>query len=176
MQRAAAGDERAFRLLVERWQQPVFAFLARMTGSREEALDLSQEVFVRVYREKERYRPAGHFAGWLFRIAGNLARSSFRRRRVLRWVHFDAKAHDRGAAHTPADREHERDQLRARVDQAIARLPERQRQALLLRRYEEMSHEEIARALKTSAPAVESLLQRAMTGLRRDLGPWVRGS
>jgi RNA polymerase sigma-70 factor (ECF subfamily) len=171
MRRVVEDDEDAFRQLVERWQQPVFAFLARMVASREDALDLSQEVFARVHRERSRYRGEDRFRSWIFRIAGNLARSWLRRRRILHWIRFDAGAHDRAAMAAPADQMREQEQLGTRVRGAIAGLPERQRQALLLRRYEELSCEEIAQTLGTSASAVESLLQRAMASLRRDLGP-----
>ena len=78
MARGGQGDEEAFRLLVTRWERPVFAFLERMLGSREEAQDLGQETFVRVFQQARRYRAAGRFRSWLFRIAGNLARSRLR--------------------------------------------------------------------------------------------------
>jgi RNA polymerase sigma-70 factor (ECF subfamily) len=169
MVRAAHGDEEAFRLLVERWQQPVYAFLERMMGSREEALDLSQETFLRVYAQAQRYHPLGQFRSWLFRIAGNLARSGLRRRRIVRWVRFEPLLHDRPAAAAPPESRIEREERRADVRHALSALPERQRQAVLLRHYSEMSHREIAQAMGTTVPAVESLLQRAMVTLRGEL-------
>jgi RNA polymerase sigma-70 factor (ECF subfamily) len=170
MARVAQGDETSFRTLVEAWQRPVFAFLQRMTGSREEADDLGQEVFLRVFRDARRYKPEGHFRAWLFRIAGNLARSHLRRRRILRWVRFDAARHERPAPQPGPAGEHEARARQEAVRVAIARLPARQRQALLMRRYEEMSYREIARSMGITVPAVESLLQRALRTLRETLG------
>lgn len=169
MARAARGDEEAFRLLVERWERPIFAFLLRMVGSREEALDLGQETFIRVHAQAARYRPSGQFRSWLFRIAGNLARSWLRRSRILSWMRFDPRRHDRCLADDPADHRLEREETRRAVRQAIFRLPDRQRQAILLRQYEGLNYKEIAAVLGATVPAVESLLQRAMVALRKDL-------
>jgi RNA polymerase sigma-70 factor (ECF subfamily) len=169
MVRAAQGEEAAFRLLVERWEGPVFGFLERMMRSREEALDLSQETFLRVYAQAKRYRPEGRFHSWLFRIAGNLARSALRHRRVLRWLRFDPALHDRAGPEDPVDRRRERAEARRTVRDALARLPDRQRQVVLLRRYQGLSYSEIAEAMGTTVHAVESLLQRAIASLRRDL-------
>lgn len=169
MRRAAAGDREAFRLLVERWEQPVYAFLCRMLGSPEEALDLRQETFLRVHQQAGRYRAQGQFRSWLFRIAGNLARSALRRRRILKWLRLDPQEHDRPADQEPADRALERQELQAAVRAAIAELPARQREALVLRRYQELSQREIAAALGTTEEGVESLLGRAMSRLRRTL-------
>jgi len=169
MARVAQGDEEAFRLLVLRWEQPVFRFLERMIGSEEEARDLSQETFLRVFSQARRYRAAGRFRSWLFRIAGNLARSRLRRNSVVRWVRFDPILHDPASEGDGPDRRLERKETAERVRRALARLPHRQRQALLLRRYEEMSYREIAGAMGLTQAAVESLLQRAMERLKKDL-------
>jgi len=83
MTRIATGEEAAFRLLVERWETRVHAFLWRMTGSREDAEDLAQDTFVKVYANARRYQPTGRFQSWLFRIAGNLVRSWARRRKIV---------------------------------------------------------------------------------------------
>jgi RNA polymerase sigma-70 factor, ECF subfamily len=167
--RGADGDEEAFRVLVDRWEQPVFAFLNRMLGSAEEAQDLTQETFLRVVRGAGKYRASGQFRSWLFRIAGNQARSRLRRRKIVRWVSFDAGVHD-----VPHERHAEHDleaaDTRDAVRAALSRLPERQRRAVLLRQYQEMSYREIAEQLGTTVSAVESLLHRAMAALRDDLG------
>jgi RNA polymerase sigma-70 factor (ECF subfamily) len=169
MRSTAEGDEGAFRLLVERWEQPIFRFLDRMLASREEAEDACQETFLRVYQQAKRYRPEGQFRSWLFRIAGNLARSKLRRDRVLRWVHLEPGLHDRPDPRAGPDRALEREENRRAVREALAKLPARQREAVLLQRYEEMSYREIAAAMDVSVPAVESLLQRATVSLRRTL-------
>jgi RNA polymerase sigma-70 factor (ECF subfamily) len=169
MVRVAQGDEEAFRLLVLRWEQPVFRFFERMSGSEEEARDLTQETLLRVYAGARRYRAAGRFRSWLFRIAGNLARSRQRRNSVIRWIRFDPALHDEASGGEGADRRLEREETASEVRRALARLPHRQRQALLLRRYEEMGYREIAETMGLTQAAVESLLQRAMANLKRDL-------
>ena len=101
MIRGAEGDDVAFELLVGRWEKRVFGFLSHMLGSREEAQDAAQEAFLKMCLHAKSYRPAGQFRSWLFRIAGNLARSRLRRRRILGWVRFDPVAHESPA---PGDR------------------------------------------------------------------------
>ena len=170
MIRAAGGDREALRILVERWERPIYAFMLRMVTDPEEAQDLCQEVFVRLYGQIGRYRPAGLFRSWIFRIAGNQARSHLRRQMIVNWVRFHPGLHDRPTRQRGADRRLEDREIRARVRAALKKLPMRQRQAILLRRYEEMTYQEIAAAMDTTVAAVESLLQRAMRALRLDLG------
>ncbi len=140
-----------------------------MLGSREDARDLTQETFWRIYQQSVRYQARGQFRSWLFRIAGNLARSALRRRRIVRWISFDVRHHDRPAGRADPLARIEREDQRGRVRRALAKLPDRQRQAVLLLRYEGMSYEEIGRAMDATVPAVESLLQRAMHALRAAL-------
>jgi len=163
------GDENALRILVERWERPVFAFLVRMLGSPEEAEDLCQDTFVNLIKAAGRYQPEGRFQSWLFRIAGNQARSRLRRRKILRWLpltnEYDTTATpEPDALDTLAGREEQHI-----VQDAIAGLPERQRQALVLKQYHELSYQEIAEAMGASVPSVQMLLHRAMTALKKDL-------
>ncbi|MFQ5600489.1 MAG: RNA polymerase sigma factor [Candidatus Krumholzibacteriia bacterium] len=172
----AQGEARALRVLVERWSPRVLAFLARALGSRSDAEDLAQETFLRLYRAAPRYRAEGRFSAWLFRIAGNLARQEIRKRKVRGFFlggrqpdeqelldslpaprHFDAA----GPLHDA--------ETRAALSRAIARLPERQRLAVLLRYFEEMRVRDIAEVLGTSVHAAESLLARGTRRLRREL-------
>jgi RNA polymerase sigma-70 factor (ECF subfamily) len=169
MQRTAAGDEMAFQVLVARWEQPVVAFLTHMLGSPDDARDLAQDTFLKVYDHADRYRAGGKFRSWLLRIAGNKARSALRRRKVLRWVTFDPERHERAAGGDDPAQSLEREERVTRVRRAIAALPERQRQAVVLQRFQGLSYQEIADVLETTVPAVESLLQRAAAALRRDL-------
>ena len=166
MERIAGDDDEAARLLVERWQRPVFAFLERMLGSREDAQDLAQEVFLRACTSAKSYRGEGRFRSWLFRITGNLARSALRRRKILSWVRFEPGLHDAMAPGSAPDSEIEKEERRRIVQRALDRLPGRQREALLLQRFEGMSYREIAITMNITAAAVESLLQRAMSALR----------
>jgi RNA polymerase sigma-70 factor (ECF subfamily) len=165
----AAGEEATFRLLVDRWERDVLAFLIHMTGSRDDAEDLAQETFVRVFRQAGRYRPEGKFRSWLLRIAGNLARSRHRRRRLLKWLPLDTERHDVASATPGADHDLEAEQMAQIVRAAVARLPERQRQALVLHRFQGLRYTEVAAAMDTSLAGVESLIQRALAGLRTDL-------
>ncbi len=169
MARTAEGDEGAFRQLVERWERPVHSFVARMLNSDEEAMDLCQEAFLRAFREAPRYRASGRFRSWFFRIAGNLARTRLRRRKIIRWLRFDQSAHELPSPSPGPEASRDREETRRLVRSSLERLPVRQRQAIVMRRYHEMSYQEIAGAMQTTVPAVESLIQRGMASLRRDL-------
>jgi RNA polymerase sigma-70 factor, ECF subfamily len=169
MARGAQGDDEAFGILVTRWERRVFAFLEIMVGSREEAQDIAQEAFLRMCRHAKEYRPSGQFRSWLFRIAGNLARSRLRRRRILPWIRFDPLVHNRPAPSKGPDMIREKEEERIAVRRALGRLPDRQRQAVVLRQYEDLSYREIAETMGTTVPAVETLLFRAMTALRKEL-------
>ena len=169
MARAAAGDKDAIRVLVERWERPIFSFMESMLGSPEEAQDVTQETFLRLCQHASRYRAAGRFKSWLFRIAGNLARNKLRRRKIIRWVSLEPLRHDRRFTGEGPDEVLERKEASEVVRSALSRLPERQRQAILLRHYEGMSQTEIADAMNTTVSAVETLLYRAMQGLKTQL-------
>lgn len=169
MARIANGDEEAFRLLVDRWQNPVRNFIWRMTGSEEDARDLCQESFVKVFKEASRYRSENMFKSWLFRIAGNSARSLLRRRRIIGWVQFDSRKHDRPAEAAGPAENLERSETRSAVRAAVMKLPVRQREAVLLSRFHEMSRKDVAAAMGATTAAVESLLQRAAGTLRQEL-------
>jgi len=169
MAAVARGEEAAFGLLVHRWEHQVRAFLSAMLGNREEAEDLTQDTFVKVFAEAGRYRPAGMFRSWLMRIAGNLARSRLRRRRIIGWLPFEPGRHDRPAGARDPQRELEDDQTARAVREALAALPERQRQALVLQRFQGMKYREIASAMDTTLAGVESLIQRGLAGLRETL-------
>jgi RNA polymerase sigma-70 factor, ECF subfamily len=166
MVRVRRGEEAAFRLLVERWERQVFAFLWRMTGNEDDARELTQDVFVKVHANASKYEPRGLFKSWLFRIAGNLSRSFARRRKLVDWISFDSFRHDRQQDVPGPDAGLEAEETRDMVRAAVDALPERQRQALVLKRFHEMSQREIASAMEISEGAVESLLVRAMTALR----------
>jgi len=145
-----------------------------MLGAPDEAQDLAQDTFLKVYDQARRYRPDGRFRSWLLRIAGNNARSALRRRKILRWVNFDLASHDRASPGDDPVRRLERREDQQRVRAAVAALPERQRQAVVLQRFQDCRYAEIAEIMGTSVPAVESLLQRATVALKaalsRDLG------
>ena len=169
MELGASGDDLAFRELVERWEGPIYAFLSRMLDSREEAQDLCQETFLRMVRSAGGYRPTGQFRGWLFRIAANLARSRMRRGKILRWLPFQPGLHDPPTREPDAQQAMENAELRSELRAAIMRLPERQREAIVLKQFHELRYLEIAQVMGTTTDSVQMLLHRAMTALRRDL-------
>ena len=169
MERIKDGEEAAFRLLVDRWEREVTAFLIHMLGSPEEAEDAVQDTFVKVFRQAGRYRPEGRFKSWLFRIAGNMARSRLRRRKIIGWLSFDPARHDAASSNPGPDGDLEASEATRAVRAAVAGLPERQRQALVLHRFQGMRYKDVAEAMQTTLPGVESLIQRALAGLRREL-------
>ncbi len=169
MIRTAEGEEAAFRFLVQRWEKGVLAFLIHMLGSVEEAEDLVQDTFIQVFNKAAKYEAQGLFKSWLFRIAGNLARSRLRRRKVLRWVQFDTTEHDTPGADEGALAHLEKEEAKTKVRSAVATLPARQREALVLHRFQGLKYKEVAAAMDTTVPGVESLIQRAMAALKVEL-------
>lgn len=175
MLRVREGDETSFALLLQRHRGPVVHFLYRMVQNQPVSEELAQEVFLRVYRSRERYEPTAKFTTWLFRIATHLA---------LNWIR-DGKNEKRqesldedlleGVERQVADRQRTIEQellyevkLRE-VRQAIEALPEKQRAAVLMHKYQELEYTQIARALACSESAVKSLLFRAYETLRARL-------
>jgi RNA polymerase sigma-70 factor, ECF subfamily len=176
-----AGDDSSFEFLLQKYRSPLVNFLGRMVRDRAQAEDLAQEVFLRVYRARKQYTPSAKFTTWLFRIATNLALNSVRDSRYQKMsVSLDAPAHDEDSApmELPASEmridEHmmERDRNEF-IRRAIWSLPEKQRAAVLLHKYEEMDYEEIAKILECSESALKSLLFRAYESLRLQLAPLV---
>ena len=176
-----AGDEASFDLLLHRYRSPLVNFLYRMVRDRATAEDLAQEVFLRVYRARKQYTPSAKFTTWLFRIATNLALNSIRdnRHRQLE-TSIDAPADDEGSAprELPSREmridEHMMDRDRCDfIRRAISALPEKQRVAVLLHKYEEMDYDEIAKILECSESALKSLLFRAYETLRMQLAPLI---
>jgi RNA polymerase sigma-70 factor (ECF subfamily) len=178
-----AGDDSSFELLLRKYRTPLVNFLYRMVRNSATAEDLAQEVFLRVYRARKDYAPSAKFTTWMFRIATNLALNA---RRDGRYQQLevsidqpaDAQENTQTAFEVP-DRqpgiEHElmaRDRA-ALIRRAVESLPEKQRAAVLLHKYQEMDYDEIARILQCSESALKSLLFRAYETLRIELAPLV---
>ena len=177
MQLVSAGDEKAFEELVERHQRLVVGTVARMLGNNSEVEDIAQQVFIRVWRSAKRYVPRAKFTTWLLKITRNLVFNELRRR--SRHAHSPLQTEEdvelplkdeRAVAPNASLLEEE---LRRAIDAAIAQLPETQRMAVVLRRFEELSYEQIAEVLDQSVPAVKSLLFRARTELRSRLSRYL---
>jgi len=176
-----AGDEASFDFLLQKYRMPLVNFLYRMVRDRATAEDLAQEVFLRVYRARKQYTPSAKFTTWLFRIATNLALNSVRDNRYRKLeTSLDAPAEDDSAPmmelRSPDMRIDEHLMERARAEiirRAILTLPEKQRAAVLLHKYEEMDYGEIAKIMECSESALKSLLFRAYETLRVQLAPLV---
>ncbi len=174
MERIGRGDHEAFRELVTAYQDVVIGTVARMLGNAADAEDIAQQVFLRIWRSAGRYRPDAKFTTYLFTITRNLVFNETRRRSRKREVSGDEREdsfhlqHESPASARP-DAELQHAELSRAVDAAIAALPEPQRMAVVLRRYEEMPYDEIANVLDLTVPAVKSLLFRARGALRQSL-------
>jgi RNA polymerase sigma-70 factor, ECF subfamily len=180
-----AGDEQSFGLLLQRYRTPLVNFLYRMVRSREQAEDLAQEVFIRVYRAREEYVPSAKFTTWLFRIATNLALNSLRDHRHQKLeISMDApvttaaeagdeKPFEVADKHPTIEQELVEKDRKKMIRHAIEKLPEKQRAAVLLHKYQELDYAEIAKILSVSESALKSLLFRAYESLRVELAPLV---
>jgi RNA polymerase sigma-70 factor, ECF subfamily len=174
MELVSAGDVAAFETLVERHQRLVVGTVARMLGNNADAEDIGQQVFVRVWKSASRYVARAKFTTWLLKITRNLVFNELRRRARHQQVPLHAEPEEterplKDERVVTPDEALLEQELQEAIDAAIARLPETQRMAVILRRYEELSYEEIAEALDQSVSGVKSLLFRARTELRESL-------
>jgi RNA polymerase sigma-70 factor (ECF subfamily) len=170
----ARGDTPAFERLVERHQTLVLGTVARMLGSNSDVEDVAQQVFIRVWKSAPRYLPTAKFTTWLLTITRNLVFNEIRRRKRHPAETLDVH---QGEESLPLPDRQGRipdqtlldEEMQRAVEKAIQILPEKQRLAVVLRRYEEKSYEEIGQVLDLSVPAVKSVLFRARTELRAAL-------
>jgi RNA polymerase sigma-70 factor (ECF subfamily) len=180
-----SGDEASFELLLHRYRTPLVNFLYRMVRNREQAEDLAQEVFLRVYRARGEYVPTAKFTTWLFRIATNLALNSLRDHRYEKLedsIDAPARTDSEEGDERPLDvaethpniEQHLVEVARSQmIRHAIDKLPEKQRAAVLLHKYQELDYAEISKILSCSESALKSLLFRAYEALRVELAPLV---
>lgn len=176
----ARGDERAFRALFQRHAPATLAFLLASTSNREAAEDLLQETFARVFRHRADWRDGvrggegDSFRAWLFAIARNLARDAGRRFAVRKRVADEGTEPLVGVTHgAPEASPHERaenEDLARRLTEALAKLPEAQREAFVLVRLQELSYEEVASACATTVAAAKMRVARATAALAELLG------
>jgi len=182
MLRVAAGDEEGFNYLAEKYHRPIIHFLFRMVRNQAIAEELAQEVFLRVYRSRASYRAEARFTTWLYRIAVNLAVNharDTRHERAARNVYLDAPDEETGTTPDVADDQPSAEQSLLREERMAAirahvmALPERQRLAVLMHKYQGMDYREIGEVLKLSESATKSLLFRAYQTLRDKLKDFV---
>src|SRR6266487_3798952 len=180
MRLVGGGDTGAFEQLIERHQALVAGTVARMLGSNSDVEDIAQQVFIRVWKSARRYVPRAKFTTWLLKITRNLVFNELRR--AKRHAHVPLQPETgtedpplKDEAQSPPDASLLEVELRRKIEEAILQLPEAQRMALVLRRYEQLSYDQIAEVLDLSVPAVKSVLFRARTELRSRLSKYLGG-
>jgi RNA polymerase sigma-70 factor (ECF subfamily) len=182
MLRVAAGDEAGYSFLVEKHYRAMIHFLFRMVHNQAIAEELTQEVFLRVYRSRTSYRAEAKFTTWLYRIATNLAVNharDTRHERNAQTVYLDQPDEETGATPDVADDDPSaeqtllRDERMTAIRQHVMALPERQRTAVLMHKYQGMDYKQIGEVLKLSESATKSLLFRAYQTLRERLKDFV---
>jgi len=173
MQKVKEGDERAFRQIVETHQASIFSLCMQYLANRQDAEEVAQDVFIKLYKTAETYEPKAKLSTFLYRIAVNLSLNRIRDRKRKRLVSFDflKRISEEPSSNNDEnpDKIMERDEEAAIIRKAIDSLPANQRTAVLLKRYHGMSYKEIARTMKCSVSAVESRLFRARQGLQEKL-------
>ena len=175
----------AFEELMLRYQARLIRVMEHLVGRRDLAEDLSQDVFLRIYRARKRYVPTSKFSTWLFTIANNVAANAIRSLSRRREVHVTAE--DSGpmsvrpleqlvaaASGLMPTRQLDKSEMREIVQAALGTLSQRQRLAVLLSKFENMSYAEISEIMELSPPAIKSLLSRARTNLREVLEPYLQ--
>jgi RNA polymerase sigma-70 factor (ECF subfamily) len=178
----AAGDEAGYNYLVQKYHRQIIHFLFRMVRNEAIAEELAQEVFLRVYRSRESYRAEAKFSTWLYRIATNLAVNharDTRHERMAEKLELDAPDAESGTTPEVADDDPNveqrilREERLAAIKAEVMALPERQRMAVLMHKYQEMDYRQIGEVLKLSESATKSLLFRAYQTLRERLKVFV---
>ena len=177
MARIAEGDQDVFEVLVDRHQTSILNLIYRFVGDRTQAKDLAQEVFIRVWQAAKTYKPEAKFTTWLYRITANLCLNelkSSRRRKLFQFLQFGEDQENTieevlvDASPSPEDLLLSREQSR-RISDALQSLPDNQRLALILKRYDDLSYQEIAQIIGCSVSAVDSLIVRAKRTLQEKL-------
>lgn len=182
MLRVKAGDDEAFNYLVQKYRRPIISFMYRMAHNAAAAEDLAQEVFLRVYRSRANYEASAKFSTWLYRIATNLGVNHARDTRHERPENItNLDEPDAESGQTPdlpdktanVEEELVRRERLAAIRQKVEALPERQRMAVLMHKYQQMDYKQISDVLKLSESATKSLLFRAYETLRTQLKEFV---
>lgn len=174
MRQIRDGDMEAFKELIETHQTRVVGTIAKMLGDDIDAQDLAQQVFIRIWKSAGRYKPTAKFTTWMFTITRNLVFNEARRRARHPASPLEREVEERAfqaadpSGSTPANAMLE-SELQDAIQAAIESLPETQRLAIVMRRYEALPYEEIGEILNLSVPAVKSVLFRARTTLRESL-------
>jgi len=174
MEQVKAGRESAFKELVKRHHQSIYNLCYRYVGKHEDAEEVAQDVFIRLYRSADTYQPTAKLSTFLYRIAVNLSLNRVRDRKRKRWMSLEILREEKGVEFEGSSRDHpdvslELKEKQIQVRKAIDSLPENQRTAVLLHRFQGLSYEEIAEVMDCSVSAVEARLHRAKLGLKKKL-------
>jgi len=178
MQRAGTGDEACLEYLIAKYRRPIISFMYRMVRNQAVAEELAQEVFLRVYRARATYRAEARFSTWLYRIASNMAINHARDTKYERAsgsIFLDQADEDTGTKpdvpdlRPIAEQDMLQDERMQRIREHVMALPERQRMAVVMHKYQDMDYKQIGAVLKLSESATKSLLFRAYQTLREKL-------
>ena len=182
MVRAGSGDIGAFRTLVEKHQMNIMRMIYHFTGVHHDAEDLAQDIFLKIYKAAENYTPRARFKTWLYKVVINHCLNYHRSQKKHKYdatldpslseTDIPDPSSTGAIPETAAEKKLEQEELKIAVQSALAKLPDRQRMAVILFRFEGLSYGEIAQTLGCSLSAVESLLFRAMNTLKELLKPY----
>ncbi|HKW51574.1 MAG TPA: sigma-70 family RNA polymerase sigma factor [Candidatus Eisenbacteria bacterium] len=181
MERCAMGSEAAFRALVQRYRTRIMNLVCRFINDRDRAEEISQEVFLRVFRNRERYRKSGKFSTWIFTIAVNLTkneiRSRVRHRGTFSLDAMDEESGGQGVSFPDSkplpDEDLNANEIGRKVAEALHRIPARYREAVVLRDVEGLSYEEVGQILRIPGGTVRSRINRARLMLKERLKPYL---
>ena len=179
----AKGNTSAFDQILKKYKGIVINIAYRFIQNRDEAEDIAQEVFLKVYNSARRYKPEAKFSTWIYKITVNLCLNKLRSKKHLQTVSLDKpifsieneiirENHDPAYVHPSINLE--KKELDLLVKEAISALPSNQRVAVILQKYEGLSYREISEIMGCSTSAVDSLLQRAKQNLKRKLAPYLK--
>jgi RNA polymerase sigma-70 factor (ECF subfamily) len=156
IERVLKGDKEAFNLLIRRWEKPIYSFIVRMIGDRDEGMDICQDCFMKAYRELRTLKDPDRFSAWLYRIAHNACLSRLRKNYGKTWVELDPDAE---SPHVPAEN-------RLAVEKALRQLPEDQREVVILKIFQGLKFGEISAIQDAPVSTVKSRLYLAFEKLR----------
>jgi RNA polymerase sigma-70 factor (ECF subfamily) len=171
-----AGVEEAYNELVGRYRNPLYNYICWIINDRAYAEDLLQETFIRLWTNKQSYREIAKFSTWIYTIAGNLAKTELRRRKIRRWLPIsggggeDDRPMEFADETADPDRDLERRTIEKRVNSEIQKLPSAFREAVILRDIQELTYEEISTILKVPLGTVKSRVNRGRARLQKRLG------
>jgi RNA polymerase sigma-70 factor, ECF subfamily len=156
IERVLEGDTEAFNLLIRRWEKPIYSFIVRMIGDRDEGMDICQDCFMKAYRELRTLKDPDRFSAWLYRIAHNACLSRVRKNYGKKWVELDPDAE---SPHAPVEN-------RLAVEKALSQLPEDQREVVILKVFQGLKFGEISAIQDAPVSTVKSRLYMAFEKLR----------